>query len=484
MSITSALSNALSGLTANARAAGVVSTNLANIQTDGYGRREVDLSHDRHGVGGGVRVIGITRHVDAGVLSDRRLADSALAHSETRAEFLQQVQASVGTPDQPGSLSARIDALEAALVTAASRPDAANRLQEVAQRAGEVAQGFNTVSGEIGAKRTRAEAQIMLAVNGLNVDLGQVREINIQIQDAQRRGIDASGLQDHRQLVIDRIAVLIPVREVPRDNGAVALMTPGGALLVDGPSAVLEFTRSNVVAPHMTLENGLLSGLTINGEEVAPAGMRSPVSGGRLSALFEVRDTLAIDMQRQIDALARDIVDRFQTPTLDPTRAATDPGLFTNAGSAFAPADETGLAGRIALNTKVDLAVGGKAWKLRDGLGATAPGPTGDATLLNALGEVLSGRSMMVSGDLDSGSGSAQQHLSAMVSQLAQGALAEDRTTSFAAVRQSGLQERLLSDGVNSDEETAHLLLIEQSYSANARMIRTLDEMMQTLLRI
>ncbi len=274
MSISSALSNALSGLSANARAAGVVSANLANIQTDGYGRREISLSHDRYGAGGGVRVVGITRHVDAGVLSDRRFADSDLARSETRAQFLHGVQSSVGTPDQPGSLSARIAALEAALVTAASRPDAANRLQEVAQRAVEVTNGFNTVSADIQAQRTRAEEQIGTAVNELNADLGQVRDINIQIQDAQRRGHDASGLLDHRQVVVDRIAGLIPVREVPRDDGAVALMTPGGALLVDGSSAVLEFTRSNVVAPHMTLDNGLLSGITMSHPQVCAARLR------------------------------------------------------------------------------------------------------------------------------------------------------------------------------------------------------------------
>ncbi len=484
MSITSALSNALSGLTANARAAGVVSANLANIQTDGYGRRDIALSHDRYGAGGGVRVTGITRHVDAGVLSDRRLADSALAHSETRAQFLKEVQGAVGMPDQPGSLSARIAALEAALVTAASRPEADNRLQQVSQRAAEVVAGFNEVSGNIQSQRMRAEEQIEGAVRGLNADLGQVRDLNVQIQNAQRRGHDASSLLDHRQVVVDRIADVIPVREVPRDDGAVALMTPGGALLVDGPSATLEFTRSNDIAPHMTLDAGLLSGIKIDGRDIAPAGMRSPISGGRLSALFEVRDSLSVDAQRQVDALARDMIDRFQDPALDATRGPTDPGLFTDAGGVFGAADETGIAGRMQLNALVDPAAGGEARRLRDGLGTAGPGAAGDATLLHALGDALSGSRMMASGDLGGGSGSTAQHLGAMVSQLAQTALAEDRATTFAAVRQTGLEERLLADGVNSDEETARLLLIEQAYSANARMIQTLDEMMQTLLRI
>lgn len=484
MSISSALSNALSGLSANARAAGVVSANLANIQTDGYGRREIELTHDLRGAGGGVRVNGITRHVDGGILSDRRLADSALAYSETRAQFLHEITSSVGTPDQPGSLAARVSALEAALVTAASRPEAENRLQAVAQRAADVTAGFNAVSEDIQAQRMRAEEQIERAVHALNADLSQMHDLNTQIQNAHRRGLDVSSLLDHRQVVVDRIADLVPVREIPREHGAIALMTSGGALLLDGSSATLEFTRSNVIEPHMTLGGNLLSGIKINGESVAPAGAQSPISGGRLSALFDVRDTLATTAQRQVDALARDIIERFQDPTLDGTIGGSELSLFTDAGTIFDASDETGIAGRMQLNALVDPNLGAQLWRLRDGLGATAPGAAGDATLLHAMSDALSSRKVMVSGGLDAGSGSVAQHLGEMVSQLTQNALTADRATSFAAVRQFGLEERLLSEGVNSDDETAHLLLIEQSYSANARMLQTLDEMIKTLLRI
>lgn len=484
MSISSALSNALSGLSANARAAGVVSANLANIQTDGYGRREIELTHDLRGAGGGVRVNGITRHVDGGILSDRRLADSALAYSETRAQFLHEITLIVGTPDQPNSLSARISALEAALVTAASRPEADNRLQAVAQRAADVTAGFNAASESIQTQRMRAEGQIARAIHGLNADLSQMHELNIQIQNAHRRGLDVSSLLDHRQVVVDRIADLVPVRELPREHGAIALMTSGGALLLDGSSATLEFTRSNVIEPHMTLEGNLLSGIKINGESIAPAGAQSPISGGRLSALFDVRDTLATTAQTQVDALARDIIERFQDPALDATISGSDLSLFTDAGAIFDASDETGIAGRMHLNALVDPNLGAQLWRLRDGLGATAPGAAGDATLLHAMSDALSNRKVMVTGGLDAGSGSVAQHLGEMVSQLTQNALTEDRATSFAAVRQSGLEERLLGEGVNSDDETAHLLLIEQSYSANARMLQTLDEMINTLLRI
>ena len=65
MSIASALGSALSGLTAASRAAEVVSSNVANAQTPGYGRREISLqARSIGGSGLGVSVIAINRRVD------------------------------------------------------------------------------------------------------------------------------------------------------------------------------------------------------------------------------------------------------------------------------------------------------------------------------------------------------------------------------------------------------------------------------------
>ena len=46
------------------------------------------------------------------------------------------------------------------------------------------------------------------------------------------------------------------------------------------------------------------------------------------------------------------------------------------------------------------------------------------------------------------------------------------------------LQNLQREDGVDSDFELQRLMLIEQAYAANARMIQTVDEMMQQLLRL
>ena len=484
MSISGALSNAVSGLNASARAAGVVSSNLANVLTPGYGPRALELISQSTGSRGGVSIVGISRHVDQGILGDRRLADSQLAHAETRAAFIEQLERVVGTPDDGASLSARIAAFDASLVSAASRPEATEWLQAAVLRAGELADTLNGISAEIQTRRTNADSDIDLAVDTVNSTLSRIRTLNIQIASASPGGNSIAALQDHRQAAIDQLSEYIPIRQVPRDNGSVALFTPGGAILLDGTAATLDFTPSNVVAPHMTLGAALLSGLTINGISVTPSGEDSPIAGGKLAALFEIRDDLGVDANTQVDALARDLIDRFQAAGLDATRALGDPGLFTDSGAVFTPLNEVGIAGRISVNTAVDPDSGGAYWRLRDGLGAAAPGAAGNGVLLQQLQQALSQNGTLGSGDLGTTSRSLSGHSASFTSRIGQTRLTLDQDISFSAARQSELSSLELQGGVDSDAEMQRLLLIEQSYSANARMIQTIDEMMQALLRI
>lgn len=483
MSISSALHSAVTGLTASARAADVASSNIANVLTDGYAHRSLELEtmgYRRPGVS----ITGIVRRVDEGLLADRRTADGALAYADTRAGFISSLQNFQGTPEDPASLSGRLAAFESSLVAASNNPENINTLREVVLRANELTASFNTASNEVQRQRTAVEGQISSTVDRVNTLLGNIRQLNIEIANHSEKDHLSASLLDHRQQQIDELAELIPVRQVPRDNGTVALFTPGGAILLDGSSAELEFTAANVVAPHMTIDNGLLSGLSINGIDVIPSGTGSPIEGGKLAALFSVRDDLAVDAQTQLDALARDMLERFQQPGLDATIAPGDPALFTDGGVVFAPANEAGIAGRISVNVLIDPDAGGAVYRLRDGLGAPAPGPVGNASLLNALGAVLSAPVGMASGDLGGTARSLTGHMGTFATKLGQDRLALDQAVSFASARQSELVNLELEDGVDTDAELQRLLLIEQAYAANARMIETVDEMMQALLRI
>lgn len=482
MSLSASLANALSGLTATSRRAEVVSSNVANAMTEGYARRELQVSaQSLGGAGAGVRVLGVSRQFDAVVLADRRLADADAGNTAARAAFLTRIETLVGAPGDGGSLSGRIATLESALLTAASRPDSQARLQAVLDAAGSVAGHLAALTDEVQSARMEADGAIALQVRTLNETLGQIGRLNADIAAERASGRDANALMDQRQSLVDRVAEIVPVREVAREHDRIALYTTGGAILLEGTPAEIGFTGTGVITADMTLASGALSGLTINGMAV-DSGDEGVLGGGTLGAMFAVRDDLAPETQAAFDAFARDLMERFSDPAVDPTLTAGQPGLFTDRGAAFDPLTEPGLAGRLALNAAADPKQGGELWRLRDGLGAAAPGATGDPGRLTALSGAIEAPRLPASSPLAGAARSAAGLAADVLSGIAGARQRADFRQSYAVARQEAMTELQLGDGVDTDAEMQNLLLIEQAYAANARVIQTIDDLIKTLI--
>lgn len=485
MTMAASMISALSGLTAANRAADLISSNIANALTEGYGRRELNLGAQVIGNQGfGVQVRGITRVVDMVAIGDRRYADAALGDREARSDFLSRIELAVGAPGDAYSLTGRIAAFEAALIQAAAAPDAEARLSQVAESARLLAGRLTQASDEVQASRARADDAIETQVATVNTALARVAELNAEIRINAGTGRDASALMDQRQQVIDSIAAIIPLREFPREGGMVALYTATGAVLVDGPPSVLDFEPAGVIAPGMSIDNGALSGLTLNGNLVATAGANSPIAGGSLAANFALRDELGIAQQEKLDAIARDLVERFQDPAVDPTLAPGDAGLFTDLGLAFDPVNEVGLAQRLRLNAAADPQAGGALWRLRDGLGATGPDAIGDPSLLNAMHAALTTPREPVSGGFMTGERSLAGLAGEYVSILATARLTAEGDTAFAQSKAETLKQVELATGVDTDAEMQKLLLVEQAYAANAKVVQTIETLIQIMMEI
>ena len=479
MSISHALSNALSGLTVNARRAEVGAANIANAQTDGYGRRIVETgSASIGGSGAGVAVTGITRSVNAVILGDRRASDGAMAAARQQSESLRAVEQAFGSVDDPGSLTARLVNLELALEAAAADPASENRLRTGVRALGDLAAAIGQTARSVQTQRERADADIAAAVDTLNRSLGQVDKLNTDIGRAIANGQDPSGLMDQRQVTIDRISVLVPVREVAQANGKVALWTMGGAQLLDGQPARIGFAPRTVITPDMTITTGALSGLTLDDEPLpSPVGR---LTGGALEAQFLLRDDTLLAQQAALDEIALDLVTRFSDPAVDRTLGPGAPGLLTDAGGAVTPGSEVGLAQRLRLNASLDPAGANEVWRLRDGIGATAPGAIGDPTLIQSFQTALSDRRAIGTGYALS----AFDRIAQTSERLSTERLAAEQELTFATARRDSLRSTELSEGVDTDAELQRLLVVEQAYAANARVMQTIDQMISRLMEI
>jgi len=485
MSLSSAISNALSGLTATTRGTEIVSTNVSNKTVSGYARREVELSSRLYAAnGGGVAIDGVRRMVNAGLLAENRLAMARATNSGTIATFHGAMETSFGTANDATSLSSILTAFDAAIASATARPDSDVRLQDVLDSAQALTAKISAISTSIEDARTAAEKAIATDVGKLNTALERVAELNRQITVTSAQGGDASSLMDARQAAIDEICTIVPVVEVSRENGRIALFTKGGATLLDGTiPATLGFTAAGRVSADMNVANGALATISLNGKPLSAAEM-SVFSGGSIAANFQIRDELAPAYQAQIDGFAREVYARFADPAVDPTLAAGQHGLFTDLQGNLDPANEAGFANRIAVASAFDPAKGGALWRIRAGLNATGPGDLGESGLLMRMAAALSDNRPPASTALSD----IPRTMLTMSSDLASGAATARLGSEAAAyqdqVHSQGLRGALLAEGVDTDAEMEALLTLEKAYAANARVLQTVHDMLDEILRL
>jgi len=486
MSISRALSSANTGLNAASRRAAVVSGNVANALTPGYARREVTLNERVvGGQGAGVEVNGVRRVSDPSLTASRRLAESDSNRDAALAKGLNALSAQLGGPEDPFSFFAQIAGFQDALSSLRESPESTVGQRNVLEAGKQVANVFQQLSTENRRVRTNADGEIARQVSEVNDTLKQIESINGEIRTANIAGRDTAALEDQRQRLVDRVSSIIPIREVPREAGAVDLITNEGVFLLAGKARKVEFAATSVITDGMSLAGGNLSGLTVAGTDITPgAASGLGVGGGELAAQFAIRDEIAPEFGAQLDALAEDLIARFSDPANDPSLTGGAPGLFTDGGGALAADPAPGLASRIAVNAAVDPDSGGALWRLRDGVGATAEGVAGDATTLGAmLDGMRAPRTIDASGF--SGAFSALDAAAEFTSSRAGAAFNMENRAATSAARADGLveAEQALS-AVDTDAELQNLLRIEQAYSANARVIQTVDQMLQRLLEI
>lgn len=477
MSLANALSNAMSGIRAAARGTEVVASNIANATTPGYARREVSLSaRTEIAAGGGVRIDGVQRIVQQSILAQSRISGGELAARQMLTAHATAMENAIGTAGEAGSLSATLADFQSALIAATARPDDQTTLGLVADKAGGLADKIRTIGAAIQATRTQADQAIATDVDRLNAGLKEVADLNRLITVQMATTGDANALIDRRQAVIDDLSQIVPMRETAREGGQVALYTKSGAALLNGAHPVqIAFRPSGAIGPGMSVAGGQLHRLEIDGEPLT-ASQAQLFQGGRLGANFTIRDTLAPDMQAQIDDLAKDIYDRFADPGVDKTLSAGQPGLFGDRGGPFG-GSTIGLAQRLSLN---DVIGTDGVWRLRDGLVASVSSGTADASLLSRLSAALDGQRNVGGGAQLSATGAAAR-LTEYAATVRVGA--QDRQVGARAAH-AGLTSALAADGVDTDAEMEKLLQIERSYSANAKVLQAVDNMLQDLLRM
>ena len=481
MSLNSAISAAMSGLAAQTRAIDVISANVANSMTEGFAPRQLMLSSSvLGGVGSGVRIAGVERRTDPILEALMRQSGGAAAGTGARFEVWSRIEQAIGLPGDPHGLTGKVATLETALISAAARPDLDHRLSSVVDAANDLVRHLNQLENQVQGLRQNADAMIAQDVETLNQGLERIAKLNKDIIRLQATGHQPHGLMDERQQLISSLSEIVPIREFQHPDGRIALYSEGGHLLLDTQPAVFSFTPSPGMDASMSLSGGMLSGLSVNGYPISTTST-GPLAGGRLTANFAIRDVDAPAAQSALDQIAESLISRFEDPATDPSMMPGQPGLFTDLGLPLDPAQTVGLAGRIAVNAAVQPGAGGDLWKLREGLGAAAPGPVGDAQQIQRWVEALQ---RPLPGAPGSASRNFADNVGQTISGISQARQAAEDRAGYAKAYHSELTYQSLLMGVDVDSEMQRLMLVEKAYAANARVLQIADELMRQLLEI
>jgi flagellar hook-associated protein 1 FlgK len=141
------------------------------------------------------------------------------------------------------------------------------------------------------------------------------------------------------------------------------------------------------------------------------------------------------------------------------------------------------LAGRISLNAAVDPTQGGEAWRLRAGLSAATPGDEGFGDYLQGLADAMSANRAATGWVTQNASSSAAIMASEITSFFAGRAARSDDAQAFLTARQTALADSEANAiGVDTDNELQSLILVEQAYAANARVLSVIDGLLNLLL--
>jgi flagellar hook-associated protein 1 len=487
MSLSVGLDAAVSGLSVSAEQTSVVSRNVARAGDSHATRKTANVVT---APGGGVRVASITRASNR-ALFDKMLGASTDATAQKAIlDALSELDRTSGDPQDDVSPAAQITKFASALQQYAQAPQNDLFARSAVTAANDLVTTLNSATQTVQQVRGQADADIASSVARLNDLLAQFETVNTKIKLGSSSG-DVTDDLDQRDQILTRISEEIGIRTVTRANEDMAIYTDNGLTLFDTHARAVTFEPTTFFLPSTSGAPVIVDGVAVTGN----TGLTGS-SSGRIAALAQVRDSIAVTYQSQLDETARGLVqatvesDQSASPTLPDA-----PGLFTWGGAPAMPAGasiEVGLAGSIKVNASVDPAQGGDPARLRDG-GISNPGnpayeynTTGAAGYSDRLNQILDALQQQQSFDPAAAAGA-----TATVSDFAASSVAWLQAARKSATDDADYKSTLLSrssdalssaTGVNLDEEMTLLLELERSYQASSKLITTIDNMYGALL--
>ncbi|MCG0314516.1 MAG: flagellar hook-associated protein FlgK, partial [Calditerricola sp.] len=322
----------------------------------------------------------------------------------------------------------------------------------------------------------------------------QIRDLNLQIAQVVPHGYQPNDLYDQRDVLLDRLAKLVDIRTEPAANGMINVYI-GGQLLVEGINANTVTAEPDAQGLYAVRLGGNDLVLT-SGELLGHLEARGQVVDGKLVGIIpsflERLNNLAVVLAKEINDLHRAgmNLDDIQNRQADPNAALDRLPFFID--RAWYEANPNALN-----DPNLDP--------------TTIPDPTDAANvmvnplILASLNKIAAATPDPNTGISSEGDGSTARAIAAIKFKTITEGLPETSTLddfyrytiaqlgidSQEAQRMKANSELLAGEidnrrqsvsGVSLDEELANLVKFQHAYNAAARLITTLDELLDRVI--
>ncbi len=288
------LSIAMSGLFANQKALSVTSHNVANANTEGYSRQRVDMSAyrpdqlpgDQGTLGTGVDTDAVKQIRDAFLDYQYRGVSSELSESEARAEIIENIEAILNEPTDSGIRQLMDDFFDS-VQELNKNPESLSIRTLVRERAISLTSGIANMSSSLKDLQQDLNFEFEVSVENLNNYASQIADLNKIIYETELTGGTANDVRDQRNLLLDKMSELVDIDyyEDSQDRFYVAI---GGHLIVSHTRSEELVLEEREEALNYTDVEGLVD---IAWEDGSPFN----VSSGKIKGILDTRDNMTGD---------------------------------------------------------------------------------------------------------------------------------------------------------------------------------------------
>ncbi|WP_026988831.1 flagellar hook-associated protein FlgK [Fodinicurvata fenggangensis] len=432
MSLNVALNNAFAGLRLSQAGTEVASSNIANAQDPNYSRKV--LQHSSHaGVGlSGPYLEGVERRVADRIAQDVRGLTSQASGNETRAETAERLGELLNIDADTPRLQQLFSDFETALRDFEATPENATMANRVISTADALAKEVNHLYAQTESLEQEMRDQVGKSVEQLNDKLLEIEKLNKEVASNKASGETVGNLEDRRDSAIKEVSELVDTRVLMDDQGRAQVYTSSGTQLVgisaqqfswDGTSLTKDSDDSVVTS---AFKDGDI-GARLRMLDDSLTGSSDP-GAGTIQKLKDQLTSFTVSLHGTVNGVYAP-PPFFQTPP-GPSPAATLQvnGTLTGDPSSLDPA-----AGGNISQALIDDNIGGQ---------------------LNGILE-----------NTASFKAEAKHNL-------------ENATASRDAM-EAKFRGKV---GVDVDQEMADLIALQNAYAANARVMQTASDMMDTLM--